>query len=206
MTRPRPATRRRWLRRSAKAEEQAAEARAAIERLEAQIEANAEAVDARRALAVLDEQIAEMKAARSAIDAPATEVTPVAGAVRQLIREQGAAARRDAAPDAEGLQRPPRQEGLPGQTQAEPQANSPQPVPTQGSITPAAVQAASDAALAGRVAELAETRPDALVRPEGAEGDMTVREALRQLEEDAARVMADADLLRVAANCAIGAI
>lgn len=188
------------------AEEQAAEARAAIERLEAQIEANAEAVDARRALAVLDEQIAEMKAARSAIDAPATEVTPVAGAVRQMIREQGASARRDAAPAAEGLQRPPRQEGLPGQTQAEPQANSPQPVPTQGSITPAAVQAASDAALAGRVAELAETRPDALVRPEGAEGDMTVREALRQLEEDAARFMADADLLRVAANCAIGAI
>ncbi|MGU9992714.1 hypothetical protein D0839_16400 [Bordetella avium] len=194
------------------ADQVSSEAMAAIARLEDAIDANANAVEAQRALKILDAKIAAMKAERAAISAPATEATAIAGAVRQMMGEQGAASRQDRTPRA----------GQTGQqsqrADQQPRPTSPEQVATRSTgssegataspakLSPATVQAAAEGAVAGRIAELATNRPDALVRLDGIEGDIPLTEALRLLDERASQAIADADLLRVAATCAIGAI
>ncbi len=62
------------------------DAQARIDALEQQIDDNAEAVEARRAIKLLDEQIEQMKADRAAINAPATGLTPIVAAAREAVR------------------------------------------------------------------------------------------------------------------------
>ena len=80
------------------------------------------------------------------------------------------------------------------------------PITPPAKLPAATAQAASDAYVAGRIADLEATRGDALVRLEGMDQDIPLREALQVLRDEAARADADANLLTVAANCAISAL
>lgn len=193
------------------AAERATEADARITALEAQIEANAQAVDARRALAVLDAQIERMKADRAAIDAPATELAPVTAALRQagIGREPSVARGRTRAP-----QPPDADLRSPGAaSEAAPTAVTPaaaradiDPLVPPPRLQPGAAQATTQAHVAARIAELESNQPDALVRLEGDAEAIPLTEALRRLNDELARADADADLLAVAANCAVSAL
>lgn len=206
-------------------EAQAADNEARIARLEEQIDANADAMDARRALAILDDQIEQMKAERAAIDAPASDLTPLAGA----LREAGIATREAAPPP----RRPTEQERAamsaggqgsatqgtalaagaasavsPARSMVTPAAMSAavDPIAAPAKLPAATAQAASDAYVASRISDLEATRGDALVRLEGMDQDIPLREALQVLRDEAARAEADANLLTVAANCAISVL
>lgn len=197
-------------------EAQAGDAEARIAALEQQIEDNAQAVEARRAVKLLEEQIEQMKRDRDAINAPATELTPLSAAMREAGITR---------PD--GLTRPaPTQASDTGRTATESATPAPEtaPQPATPLVTPAAMmtgvdplmpspkmpagiaQITNDARIDSRIAELQTESPDALVRLEGTNQDIPLTEALARLQDEASRADADADLLMVAARCAIGAI
>lgn len=199
--RPRTAARTALDRARDEAAQRAAETDATIARLEQQIEDNANAVQARQALAVLDRQLEDMRAARAAIDAPATEITPVAAAVRQLAQETAARRAGNGAP-ADAL--PPEGAPLAG---PEPRTGAipDEPVAAPARIPEAAIEQAGDIAVDARLLELQASRPDALVRLEGSNEDIPLGEALARLEQAAQQEINDAGLLQVAANCALTA-
>lgn len=186
---------------------QADEAKARIARLEEQIEANTSAADSQRALATLDAQIQQMKKDRAAIDAPATALTPLSAAMREAgLQRRGPA---DVPPRTAKPQAAPEQTGIPQAT------NVPADVPASGArpspsmqpvrVPEAAMQRASDQAVASRLAALQSTRADAMIRLESLTEDLPLTEALARIDAEAKQGIRDADLLRVAANCAIGA-
>ncbi|WP_028354767.1 hypothetical protein [Bordetella petrii] len=193
------------------AADQAGEAEARIAALEEQIDANADAVDARRALAVLDAQIERMKADRAAIDAPATELAPLTAALREAGiggRQPMPGGRAAASRPSEGgtpAARVPPEAGPVAVTPAAARADI-DPLVPPAKLQPGTAQATSQAHVAARIAELEANQPDALVRLEGDTEEIPVTEALRRLNDELARADADADLLAVAANCAVSAL
>ncbi|MFY3552932.1 hypothetical protein [Achromobacter insolitus] len=192
----------------------AEETDARIAALESQIDANADAMVARQALAVLDERIQQMKAERAAIDAPATAMTPVAAGMREAARaaeapfkipergRQAVAERADTADAPPGA--PAFASGTDLVTPAAARADV-DPIASPAKMPTTTAEAASDAYVASRLADIEATRPDMLVRMEGDAEDIPVSEAIRRLNEQLAREDADAGLLAVAANCALSA-
>jgi hypothetical protein len=176
---------------------QANEAATRIAALEEQINANAEAVEARRALKILDAQIERMKTDRAAIDAPATELTPVASALRQA----GMDARRTPGRKSRTTEAPT--DSAPTMTAPAAARADVDPLIPAGRLPSGTTESASGAHVAARMAELQAVHPDALVRLEGDAEDIPLAEALRRLDDEAARADADADLLTVAAACAL---
>lgn len=173
--------------------DQANEAATRIAALEDQINANVEAVEARRALKILDAQIERMKADRAAIDAPATELAPVAAALRQMEKNAGRTSPHGT--------RPP--ESAPAMATPAAARADVDPLVPAGRLPTSIAESASGAHIADRMAELQATHPDALVRLDGDAADIPLSEALRRLNDEAARADADADLLTVAAACAL---
>jgi hypothetical protein len=176
--------------------DQANEAATRIAALEDQINANAEAVEARRALKILDAQIERMKADRASIDAPATELTPVAAALRQAGNGSGRTPARIRPPESSAESAPVM--ATPAAARADVD-----PLVPAGRLPTSIAESASGAHIAARMAELQATHPDALVRLDGDAADIPLSEALRRLSDEAARADADADLLTVAAACAL---
>ncbi|MFU1927500.1 hypothetical protein ACLQ9J_04125 [Bordetella hinzii] len=189
----------------------AEETDARIAALEAQIDANAEAMAARQALAVLDERIEQMKAERAAIDAPATAMTPVAAGLREAARageapfripERGRAA---ASRAGEGGTPPGGQAAASGADLVTPAAARADidPLTLSAKMPTGTAEATNEAYVSGRLAELEATQPDMPVRMDGDAEDIPLSEAIRRLNEQLAREDADAGLLAVAANCAV---
>lgn len=183
--------------------DQANEASTRIAALEEQINVNAEAVEARRALKILDAQIERMKADRAAIDAPATELTPVAAALRQagMDTQRGSTARGDGRGPTNASADPAPAAVTPAAARADVD-----PITPAGKMPAGTAEAPGGAHIATRMSELEATRPDALVRLEGDTEDVSLSEALRRLNDEAMRADADANLLTVAANCALTAL
>lgn len=180
--------------------DQANEASTRIAALEEQINANAEAVEARRALKILDAQIERMKTDRAAIDAPATELTPVAAALRQAGMDARRTPPRGSGPAEAIIDSAPVMV-----TPAAARADVDPPIPA-GRPPSGTAESAGSAHIASRMAELQATHPDALVRLEGDAEGIPLSEALLRLNDEVARADADADLLTVAANCALTAL
>ena len=192
----------------------AEESDARIAALEAQIDANADAMTARQALAVLDERIEQMRAERAAIDAPATAMTPVAAGVREASRaaespfqipergRQAATERADAGGALPGGQAFASGTDLVTPTAARADVD---PLAPPAKMPTATAEATNDAYVSARVADLEATQPDMPVRMDGDTEDIPITEAIRRLNEQLARDDADASLLGVAANCFLSA-
>lgn len=179
-------------------EAQRLNADARIAELEGRIEADAEIVQTRRAVNLLSKQIEQMKQDRAAIDAPSAELTPLSAALRAAGLKDAPATpvRRSAEPTPETV---PFQEGAPAPGPIADVSTAPARIPES------TIQQASEQAIAARLFELQATRPDALVRLESLNDDLPLSEALIRIEAETQQAIKDADLLQVAANCAIGA-
>lgn len=192
----------------------AEETDARIAALESQIDANADAMTARQALAVLDERIEQMRAERAAIDAPATAMTPVAAGVREAARaaeipfqipERGRQAATERA-DTGGalLGAPAFASGTDLVTPTAARADV-DPIAPPAKMPTVTAEVTNEAYVSGRLAEIEATNPDMMVRMDGDAEDIPVSEAIRRLNEQLARDDADAGLLAVAANCFLSA-
>lgn len=189
---------------------------ARIAALEAQIDANADAMTARQALAILDDRIEQMKAERAAIDAPAlptlnsimTDLTVARANAQAAPFEIPKRGRTTAASQA-------RPEGRVAEGQAV-ASDTDLVTPTAARadvdpITPPAklptttAEVTNEAYVSGRLAEIEATNPDMLVRMDGDAEDVPITEAIRRLNEQLAQDDADAGLLAVAANCFLSA-
>lgn len=188
------------------AEQRAGDTDATIARLEQQIDDNAAAVQSRQALDVLDRQIEQMRADRASIDAPATDLTPVAAALRDVTDQAPARGRSTGRAQADQTAGQPDVPAAPVNGAGAPQAGAiPDAAPFARPAPMMDAPMASEAMIAGRLAEIQATNPDAPVRLEGMDNDIPLSEALTRLQAEADQGIADSALLRIAANCAIGA-
>ncbi|MCO7642525.1 hypothetical protein NJI34_37780 [Pseudomonas sp. S 311-6] len=196
---------------------------ATIARLEQQIEDNANADAARQALSALDRQIEQMKADRDTSDAPA--IRPGAQAVREAfpVRQAdagtparipetmaapAAAARTPGAPRSEAPTSAAAGEEISTGSAPGAAANSRAGAPSETGEPIAGMGGGGvpdTAAIESRIARLASEAPDRPIRLEGMEEDLTLAEALERIEAAARQEIADADLIQVAATCALGA-
>lgn len=193
---------------------QAQETDSRIAALEAQIDTNADAMAARQALAVLDERIEQMKAERAAIDAPATAMRPVVAGVREAARAGEAPFQIPERGRAAPVGQAEVGGALPGGQVVATGADLVTPAAARADVDPVAppakmptttAEAATDAYVSSRLAEIQAKQPDMLVRMEGDIEDIPVTEAIRRLNEQLTREDANAGLLAVAANCALSA-
>lgn len=174
-------------------EAQVAETNARIEALERQIETNRGAEQARQQVQEIDRQIAGVRQARAALDAPPSAPRATALAARQAVQEPGrpAAARQTDAPGASTSTTTAEtvvQQGNPGDQQQ----------PSPGSST-GAQQAA--AAVDAQAAEIARLSPDMMVQLDGMDAPVRLADALEMVRREAEAEAADAPLLQVAAEC-----
>lgn len=179
------------------ADEAAREVDAQIARLEEAIERNAEANRAQQAVGVIDEQLTRAREARAMISEPATDVRPIAAAVRSTLdttparpapvptRQQPGVPRRDGGAQAPAAAAPAAETGAPAR----------RPTASQGLADPA------DAYIAERATALAVESPDLMVQLEGMDQPMRLADALETIQREAAQDLADVPLLQVAANC-----
>ncbi|AQW32718.1 transglycosylase SLT domain-containing protein [Ralstonia syzygii subsp. celebesensis] len=167
---------------------------AQIQRLQGIIERNQVAEQARQHVAALDEQITGARAARAALDAPATGLRPTAQASRTAVRETARPAEpaRAAAEPARAGETEPAKAG----------AEAPKPATEtgQGATAPAEGAPQAMAAADSQVAEIARLSPDLMVELDGME-PMRVGDLLERVKQEAAQEKADAPLLEVAAEC-----
>ncbi|XLV70295.1 hypothetical protein ACKZDW_04285 (plasmid) [Ralstonia syzygii subsp. celebesensis] len=167
---------------------------AQIQRLQGIIERNQGAEQARQHVAALDEQITGARAARAALDAPATGLRPTAQASRTAVRETARPAEpaRAAAEPARAGETEPAKAG----------AEAPKPATEtgQGATAPAEGAPQAMAAADSQVAEIARLSPDLMVELDGME-PMRVGDLLERVKQEAAQEKADAPLLEVAAEC-----
>lgn len=171
-----------------------AEQTAQIQRLQGIVERNQGAEQARQQLAALDEQIAGARAARSALDAPATGMRPTAQAARTAVREIPHASESVRAA-AESTPQPET-----GSAKTGTEAPKPATEGSQGATTGAEGAPQTMAATDAQVAEIARLSPDMMVEIDGME-PMRVGDLLERVKQEAAQDKADAPLLQVAAEC-----
>ncbi|WP_369952092.1 lytic transglycosylase domain-containing protein [Ralstonia syzygii] len=167
---------------------------AQIQRLQGIIERNQGVEQARQHVAALDEQITGARAARAALDAPATGLRPTAQASRTAVREtvRPAEAARAAAEPARAGETEPAKAGS--------EAPKPATETAQGATAPAEGAPQAMAAADAQVAEIARLSPDLMVELDGME-PMRVGDLLARVKQEAAQEKADASLLEVAAEC-----
>ena len=156
---------------------------AQIERLQRQVETHRTAAETQKTIAQLDSQIARVRSDRAAVDAPTPK--PGALAVRQAVAELPGAKPTDMAESAPVAQKP-------APAVVDPAAGEPGAAPAEN---PAAGHADAQAA------EIAALSPDMMVQLEGMAAPMRLADALESVKAEAARDVADAPLLQVAANC-----
>lgn len=170
---------------------------AQIQRLQGIIERNQMAEQARQHVAALDEQIAGARAARAALDAPATGMRPTAEAARRAVQEPGRPAepaRATAEPARTGETKPAKSatETSKSATQSPDSAASSAESATRSPEAVKAVEAQAE--------EIAKLSPDMIVELDGME-PMRVGDLLERVKQEAAQEKADAPLLEVAAEC-----
>ncbi|WP_338615549.1 hypothetical protein [Pigmentiphaga sp. CHJ604] len=180
------------------AERAATEADARIARLEEALERNAQANRAQQAVGVIDEQLARARETRAMINEPATDLRPVAAAVRSTLDT----ARTRSAPETNGPEAGARPRE--GSAQNPAAATPARETGTPGGARQAGGQAPGDpgdAYIAARAASLAAESPDLMVQLEGMDQPMRLADALETIQREAAQDLADVPLLQVAANC-----
>lgn len=166
--------------------QQLADIDAQVGRLQRQVDAHRTAAETQKTVAQLDSQIAQVRSDRAAIDAPTPK--PAALAVRQALTDLPAPKAAAAATEAPA----PAAAQKPAPAVVDPAASEPGSAPA---ANPAAGHADAQAA------EIAALSPDMLVQLEGMAAPMRLADALEAVKAEAARDVADAPLLQVAANC-----
>lgn len=166
--------------------QQLADIDAQVGRLQRQVDAHRTAAETQKTVAQLDSQIAQVRSDRAAIDAPTPK--PAALAVRQALAELPAPKASAAATEAPA----PAAAQKPAPAVVDPAAGEPGAAPL---ANPAAGHADAQAA------EIAALSPDMMVQLEGMAAPMRLADALEAVKVEAARDVADAPLLQVAANC-----
>lgn len=159
-----------------------------IDRLQRQVDTHTNAAEAQKTIARLDDQIAQVRSDRAAVDAP----TPKAGAlaVRQALTEIPA----------------PKQAAKVGESAPAAPAKAPEAAPAApqqivGAVGEAAAANPAAGHAAAQAAEIARLSPDMLVQLEGHDAPMRLADAIDAVKAEAARDAADAPLLQAAANC-----
>ncbi|HAV37456.1 MAG TPA: transglycosylase, partial [Massilia sp.] len=157
-----------------------------VGRLRQQLDAHRAAAETQKQIADLDRQIARVKSDRAAIDAPTPR--PAALAVKQAVSQMQQASPQFGKAKAETVPA-----DLPAA--ANPAAARPAGQKTEGSSTPAL------SSLESQSAEIAKLSPDMMVQLEGMDAPMRLADALEAVKAEAAREVQDAPLLQVAAEC-----
>ncbi|MFM9434612.1 soluble lytic murein transglycosylase-like protein [Janthinobacterium sp. CG_23.3] len=155
-----------------------------VERLQRQVDAHRGAAEAQKTVKHLDDQIAQVKADRAAVDAPTPK--PSALAVRQAVAELPAA--------------------KPVKSETAAPAPAPKAAPAVADQAPGVAAGKADANpvaahIDAQAAEIAALSPDMMVQLEGMDAPMRLADALEAVKAEAARDAADAPLLQVAAEC-----
>ncbi|MDN8068820.1 lytic transglycosylase domain-containing protein [Burkholderia vietnamiensis] len=164
---------------------------AQVSRLRGAIEENARAQQAHQQLGALDAQLADLRAARAGIDAPATRRTPLSRFVEDVVRAQ---TRREPVTYREP------QEPVLQAADTLPAAAAP-----RAAGTPPAAGAPSARAIEANLRDTAALRPDMQVTIDTPAGERTgtVAELMQQIDDEHAMNTQDAGLFEVAANCFI---
>lgn len=157
-----------------------------VGRLRQQLDAHRAAAETQKQIADLDRQIARVKSDRAAIDAPTPR--PAALAVRQAVTQLQEVGPRFGKPKAETA--PTDLPAAEAPVPARPGAGKP-----EGAGTPAL------SSLESQSAEIAKLSPDMMVQLEGMAAPMRLADALEAVKAEAAREVQDAPLLQVAAEC-----
>ncbi|MBR8201695.1 lytic transglycosylase domain-containing protein [Burkholderia vietnamiensis] len=164
---------------------------AQVSRLRGAIEENARAQQAHQQLGALDAQLADLRAARAGIDAPATRRTPLSRFVEDVVRAQ---TRREPVTYREP------QEPVLQAADTLPAAAAP-----RAAGTPPAAGSPSARAIEANLRDTAALRPDMQVTIDTPAGERTgtVAELMQQIDDEHAMNTQDAGLFEVAANCFI---
>ncbi|WP_244139966.1 lytic transglycosylase domain-containing protein [Burkholderia stabilis] len=167
---------------------------AQVARLEGVIRRNAEAQRASDQLPTLDSQIAQMRAARAGIDAPATRRTAIADFVSGIARAQREA---DRVPDVQRNVIAESAAGADWSIGMAPRAT-----------TASAAGAPSARAIDATLRDAAALRPDLQVTIDTPTGERTgtVADLMRQIDDEHAMNTQDAGLFEVAARCFISTL
>lgn len=179
---------------------------ARVARLEDAIATNAEAEQARQALAVVDRQLGELQARRTEIDAPPTAPNPIAAAVQELITRQPQTLAAQVLRVLDGAlpAAVQRLEAAPGV--AAKAANPDAPAARQSQPAGQSDAKVADPTFAGMeraVADLEALNPDLPVQLDGMAGPVPLRELMAMMREEMQADLADVPLLEAAATCFI---
>ncbi|HEP6279549.1 TPA: lytic transglycosylase domain-containing protein [Burkholderia vietnamiensis] len=164
---------------------------AQVSRLRGAIEENARAQQAHQQLGALDAQLADLRAARAGIDAPATRRTPLSRFVEDVVRAQT------------------RREPVTYREPQEPMLQAADTIPAAAAPraggTPPATGSPSARAIEANLRDTAALRPDMQVTIDTPAGERTgtVAELMQQIDDEHAMNTQDAGLFEVAANCFI---
>ncbi|HEP6278720.1 TPA: lytic transglycosylase domain-containing protein [Burkholderia vietnamiensis] len=164
---------------------------AQVSRLRGAIEENARAQQAHQQLGALDAQLADLRAARAGIDAPATRRTPLSRFVEDVVRTQT------------------RREPVTYREPQEPVLQAADTIPAaaapRATGTPPAAGSPSARAIEANLRDTAALRPDIQVTIDTPAGERTgtVAELMQQIDDEHAMNTQDAGLFEVAANCFI---
>ncbi|ARL48220.1 transglycosylase [Burkholderia pseudomallei] len=166
---------------------------AQVSRLRGAIEENARAQQAHGQLGALDAQLADLRATRAGIDAPATRRTPLSRFVEDVVRAQ---TRREPVTYREP------QEPVLQAADTLPAGVAPR---TAGGETLSGGAAPSARAIDANLRDAAALRPDMQVTIDTPAGERTgtVAELLQQIDDEHTMNTQDAGLFEVAANCFI---
>ena len=164
---------------------------AQVSRLRGAIEENARAQQAHQQLGALDAQLADLRAARAGIDAPATRRTPLSRFVEDVVRAQT------------------RREPVTYREPQDPVLQAADTIPAaaapRAAGAPPAAGSPSARAIEANLRDTAALRPDMQVTIDTPAGERTgtVAELMQQIDDEHAMNTQDAGLFEVAANCFI---
>ncbi|MBY4723866.1 MULTISPECIES: lytic transglycosylase domain-containing protein [Burkholderia] len=166
---------------------------AQVSRLRGAIEENARAQQAHGQLGALDAQLADLRATRAGIDAPATRRTPLSRFIEDVVRAQ---TRREPV-----TYREPQEPVL----QAADTLSAGVAPRTAGGVALSGGAAPSARAIEANLRDTAALRPDMQVTIDTPAGERTgtVAELMQQIDDEHAMNTQDAGLFDVAANCFI---
>lgn len=166
---------------------------ARIARLEEQIDTNRRGETARQAVNMIDTEINQVQQARTGVDAPPSAMKPVALAVKRAVSEpvKSIAESANTGTKAAATDAPANgtNAAKSGTEPANPATKSPESGTQAGNL------------LDAQTAEIARLSPDMMVQLEGMDKPMKLSDAMEAVKAEAAREVADAPLLKVAAEC-----
>lgn len=174
---------------------------AQLQRVQGLLDTQARAQQATEQVGRIDTELADLRAQRGAVDAPATSPRLLAMAMADAFRPVAPRVRAVVeAPPAR-----PRATGKEMLAAAGESTPATTPAPPKQSADSSSAKASPEAAsLDSRSAEVAAVNPDLMVQLEGMDKPMRASELLEQVKKEAADETRDASLVEVAANCFLG--